>query len=175
MEPRCISLVGFMATGKTSVGRMLARKTGRPLIDIDETVERSAGRKIRDIFETEGESAFRALEREAIRRAVESPGAVITTGGGAVLDPDNVGRLKSAGWMIALTASAETIYRRARTKSHRPLLAGHADQLAEIRRLLGERAAHYAQADWSLSTDGKSPSRVAAEILSRLGLEASKP
>jgi shikimate kinase len=154
--PRVV-LTGFMATGKTEVGRRLARALGWPFIDTDKLVEASAGRSVRDIFATEGEATFRDLERQAVARACDVPEAVIATGGGALLDPDNRRRLAAAGPIICLTASPEDILTRTGNGMTRPLLAGAADReerLARIRALLAERAPAYAVATHTVDTHG---------------------
>ena len=109
---RNVVLIGFMGTGKSSVGKVLARKLGRVLIDTDAVVEERAGRKIRDIFEKEGESRFRVLEKEAVYFAATHTKAVITTGGGVVLNPENLAALRENGVIVALSASVEPIARR---------------------------------------------------------------
>src|SRR5262245_27042785 len=101
-----------MGTGKTEVGRRLARKLGRTFVDTDRLVETKAGRPVSAIFATEGEAHFRALEREAIAEACAIPDAVVATGGGALVDPGNRRRLAEAGPVVCLTASPEEILRR---------------------------------------------------------------
>lgn len=164
---RNIVLVGFMGTGKTSVGKVLGQRLKRPVMDIDRMIEEREGRKIAEIFEKEGEVHFRALEKEAVREAAASQGAVLTTGGGAVVDPENLARLKETGILVCLAASAETIYSRVKNSKHRPLLK-EGDVLGEIKRLLEARAPFYAQADYTLQTDGQSPVYVAKVILKKL-------
>ena len=158
-----------MGTGKTSVGKILARKLGLEFVDIDRRIEEKAGRKIREIFKTDGEAAFRALEKEEIRAAVPSAarGTVITTGGGAVLDPENWGVLRAAGLVVALTAAPETVYRRVRHSDDRPLLST-GDRLTQIRSLMEERRPYYERADVSVPTDGKTPAQVAALLVKEL-------
>lgn len=162
-----IVLVGFMGTGKTSVGKALAKKMGRPVIDIDRVIEEKEKRKIGDIFEKDGEPRFREIEKETIRAEALKEGAVITTGGGAVLDPQNVEALRNSGYVIALLASPETIFERVRNAKHRPLLNGK-DMLAEIKRLLTIREPHYRQSDYQFQTDGRTADQVADMILNAL-------
>jgi shikimate kinase len=153
-----------MGTGKSSVGRVLANRLERPLVDVDQRIEKQENKKIAEIFEKEGEAAFRSLEKRAIAEIAAMSGAVVTTGGGAVQDPENVEALRKNGWLIALSATPETIYERVRGSQHRPLLRV-ADPLAEIRRLLELRKPFYAGADFFFHTDGKKASEVAREIL----------
>jgi shikimate kinase len=110
--PRNIILVGFMASGKSRVGRILARHTGWPLVDADEEIVRQCGKPIPRIFEEEGEEAFRAVERSVIADLCGGSGRIIAAGGGAFVDPDNRRRLLASGLVFCLGARAETIHRR---------------------------------------------------------------
>jgi shikimate kinase len=166
---RNLVLIGFMGTGKTSVGKALARRLGRPLVDIDAAIEQAQKRKIREIFAAEGEAHFRRLESAAIREAAARSDSVITTGGGAVLDPENFRALRANGWIVALSARPETIHARVKDSHQRPLLAGGADMLGEIRRLLEARAPLYREADYFFDTDGKNPAQMAELILESVG------
>src|SRR5262245_962325 len=111
-----------MATGKTEVGRRLARLVDRPFMDIDALVEAAAGHSVAEIFAREGEPRFRSLERAAVERACEVPDAVIATGGGTLLDAENRRRLAAAGPIVCLTARPEAILRRVGDPGSRPLL-----------------------------------------------------
>ena len=134
-----VVLTGFMATGKTEVGRKLAALLGAPFVDTDALVESATGRRIADIFAKEGEPHFRALEREAVERACDVEGAVVATGGGTLLDPENRRRLAAAGPVVCLTATPDELLRRVGGGADRPLLAG-GDRGARIRELLAARA-----------------------------------
>src|SRR5438105_4579308 len=101
-----------MGTGKSSVGRILARRIKREFVDLDRYLEEKEQRRIREIFEKEGESYFRAAEKEAVMHWASKENKVITTGGGAVIDPDNFAALKQNGILITLLAKPETIYER---------------------------------------------------------------
>ena len=152
-----VILTGFMATGKTEVGRRLARRLGRPFVDIDGLVETAAGRSVADIFSSEGEARFRELERAAVMEACRMGEAVIATGGGTLLDPENRRRLAAAGPIVCLAAPPEEILRRIENPATRPLLAngkGPADRLTRIRALLAERAPVYALATHTVNTAG---------------------
>ena len=165
-------ITGFMATGKTEVGRRLARRLGRPFVDLDVLVEAAAGRSVKDIFAADGEAAFRALERAAVARACDVAGAVIATGGGTLLDPENRRRLAAAGPIICLSASPEEILRRVGDASSRPLLAngnGPEDRLTRIRGLLGQRAQAYAVATHQVDTSGLTPDEVVARVQAVVG------
>jgi shikimate kinase len=167
-----VIITGFMATGKTEVGRRLARRLGRPFVDVDGLVEAAAGRSVKDIFAADGEAVFRALERDAVARACDVAGAVIATGGGTLLDPENRRRLAAAGPVICLSASPEEILRRVGDASSRPLLAngkGPEDRLARIRGLLGERAQAYAVATHRVDTSGLTPDEVVTRVQALVG------
>ena len=162
-----IVLLGFMGTGKTSVGKILASKLGRRVIDIDHVIEVSEKKKIREIFEKEGETRFRGLEKEAVRVVARETGVVITTGGGVVLDPENIRALRQSGVLVELTATDETVFRRVKDSKHRPLL-GEGDLITQIRKLYESRRPLYGQSDYHFSTDGRTPSEVADEIFEKL-------
>jgi shikimate kinase len=152
-----VILTGFMATGKTEVGRRLARRLGRPFVDLDGLVEARAGKSVAEIFSAEGEERFRELERAAVKEACGVPDAVIATGGGTLVDLDNRRLLAAAGPIICLSAPAEEILRRVGDPASRPLLAsrnGGVDQLARIRALLDARAPIYALATHAVDTAG---------------------
>ena len=170
IKSKSVVLVGFMGTGKSSVGKILAKHMRRQLVDVDQYIEKKEKRKISDIFEKEGEAEFRRLEKEAIREISEIDGAVITTGGGAVLDPENLEALKKTGCLVALFASPETIFDRVKNSRHRPLLKAK-DVYGEIKRLLEIRKPYYEKADVCCQTDGRTPSEVAKVILEKLETE----
>ena len=162
-----VILTGFMATGKTEVGRRLARRLGRPFVDIDGLVETAAGRTVADIFAAEGEQRFRELERTAVAEACRVPDAVVATGGGTLLDPENRRRLAAAGPIVCLSAPAAEILRRVDDPKSRPLLAnGRADgdRLARIERLLADRAPIYALATHAVDTAGLSLDEVVERV-----------
>ena len=151
-----VILTGFMATGKSEVGRRLARRLGRPFVDLDKLVEAAAGKTVAAIFAAEGEARFRELERGAVEEACRVPDAVIATGGGTLLDAENRRRLASAGPIVCLSAAPEEIVRRIGNAASRPLLAdaNGGDRLARIRTLLAERAPVYALATHAVETGG---------------------
>ncbi len=159
-----IVLVGFMATGKSTVGRALAQRLSFSVVDTDDMIERKAGKPISQIFADDGEGAFRELEAETAREVANLSRHVIITGGGIVLRHSNMSALKQAGPVFCLTASPEEILRRTQGTSHRPLLQT-ADPLATIRELLATRAPFYAAADHTVETTGVPLGRVVARIL----------
>lgn len=158
-----IVLCGFMASGKTTVGRALAERLDRRFLDIDSLVEEESGMAVTEIFERDGETAFRELERAAIARYSGRSGLVIALGGGAVLDSRNTGAVRRNGVVYWLKVSPGDVVSRADTSGGRPLLPGG---IAEIGELLMSREEAYAlAADVIVETGGKSAAEVAREVL----------
>ncbi len=146
-----IVLVGFMGTGKTTIGRELARRLKRPFVDTDRLVESREKMKIAEIFRTRGEEHFRAMENAVIQDVARQEDQVIATGGGVMMNPENVSRLKETGVLVLLEAKPETIFERTEGDA-RPLLS-KGQRLDEICRLLESRRSGYAQADVRVQTD----------------------
>ena len=163
-----IILVGFMATGKSHVGRIISRLTGRRMTDLDEEIVRRARKPIHQIFSDEGEIVFRAMERHAAMTLCEGGNKVIAAGGGAFVQELTRQVLLENGIVFCLTATSETIHYRITRGSPsaavRPMLAG-GDPLERIRDLLDERAPAYAQAHHAVATDDRTPEQVADEVL----------
>ena len=159
-----IVLTGFMGTGKTSTGRVLARKLGTRFIDTDTLIEKEAGIQIWEIFEKFGEAHFRGLERQIVKKVTEEEGIVIAVGGGAIVNPANLADLKRHGIVVSLTASPEVILSRVEKNLDRPLLKVE-DKLGKIKELIAVRAPFYEKADITVDTDCKNPEQVADEIL----------
>lgn len=162
-----IVLVGFMGTGKTTVGQILARELNKQFIDVDSNIEASCGMPVSEIFKLRGESFFRQQERQTIKETLPRSGAVVATGGGAVLSSENVANLKSHGLMICLAASPECIVSRVGTDGTRPLL-NVPDKEAAVARLLQERASRYQVADFTVDTSALTPGEVAEKIIDLL-------
>ncbi|MGN8769430.1 shikimate kinase [Paenibacillus barengoltzii] len=158
-----IVLIGMMGTGKSTVGSLLAAKTGKTFVDLDQRIVREAGRSIPDIFAAEGEAYFRDLESAALRNTLQEQGIVLATGGGAVLREANRLAMRGGGLVVALQATADEILARVGEDPNRPLLAGGAKE--RITALLEERKELYAFAHLTVDTSGKSAEQVAAEIL----------
>lgn len=168
MRTRAIVLMGFMGTGKSEVGRRLAQRLGRAFVDTDQAVEERARKRVAAIFADDGEPAFRALERDAVRDAARRGGNVISVGGGAVLDPDNVRALRDAGVLVYLTARPEVILERVADPASRPLLGD--DPRAAVTRLLAERGPVYeAACDLTIDTSDRSADEVVEDIQQALG------
>lgn len=164
-----IILTGFMGTGKTAVGKRLAKRLGWRFADLDQLIEATAKMSIARIFAERGEVVFRRLERRCIRRLVRGRHQVIATGGGAFVDPTSRSQLRVSGPAICLTARAPVILSRVRrTIERRPLLAGHANPLQRIRTLLAQRARAYAQADVTIETSALAIDEVVEQIWEHL-------
>lgn len=159
-----IALVGFMGTGKSTVGQLVAGLLHFRFVDTDAMIEGMAGRKISDIFAAEGEARFRELERDVVARLETMDHAVIATGGGLVANPANLASLKRHALVVCLWATPETILKRVGHQNHRPLLRVD-DPLARIKSLLEERAPFYRQADVLLSSDFRRPKEVASHVV----------
>jgi shikimate kinase len=158
-----LALVGFMGTGKTSAGRLVAEHLHFEFLDTDEMIQALTGRTIPDIFATSGEPAFRALEREVVNDLATRKRTVISTGGGLPVNPDNLASLKTHALVVWLCASEEKIWERVRNQSHRPLLHDSNPQ-QKIHELLAARKPFYGQADVLINTDLRSAREVAQQI-----------
>jgi shikimate kinase len=156
-------LIGFMGTGKTTVGRKLAKKFGLKFVDTDHEIEKITGHKVTEIFKKFGEIRFRSEEKAAVRRIIREDNQVIATGGGVVLDPENVQMLKQNGITICLSAESEIIFQRVKHKKTRPLLQT-ANQLETINKLLAERHPYYQCAEFVLDTSERNLDQVVEEI-----------
>lgn len=143
---RNVVLIGFMGTGKTTVGQAVARQLGFEFVDTDRLIEERAALSIPEIFARFGEAGFRELERTVVEGLSERENTVIATGGGVGANPGHLASLKRHALVVCLWASPEVIWRRVRRHRHRPLLQVP-DPLARIRELLAERQPVYRQAD----------------------------
>ncbi|MDH4151030.1 MAG: shikimate kinase [Betaproteobacteria bacterium] len=159
-----IFLVGLMGAGKTSVGRMLAKRMGTDFYDTDVEVESATGVKIPVIFDIEGESGFRAREEKMIEKLTAMHGIVLATGGGAVLSPANRDRLKQHGLVIYLRAAPEDLWRRTRRDRNRPLLQTP-NPLEKLKELHAQRDPLYAEvADLIVDTGAQSVGNLTSQI-----------
>ena len=158
-----IVLIGFMGTGKTSIGRRLSSQLRMRYVDTDDVVELDSGRCISAIFAEDGEAAFREIESDAVCKVSTLHNHVISTGGGVVLKEANMVELKRNGIVFCLTATATEIYRRVGHQTHRPLLQTP-DPLANIQSMLTERQPYYAGADHTISTTGRSFGEISTHI-----------
>jgi shikimate kinase len=163
-----VFLIGPMGSGKTAVGRHLARALHLPFHDSDNEIERRTGVDIPYIFEKEGESGFRLREREAIEALTSLPGIVLATGGGAVVLPENRVRLAERGRVVYLSTSVAQQAERVRHGRNRPLIAA-GDTAERLSQLMDSRGPLYAGiADIIVSTDGRRVQAVADQVLREL-------
>lgn len=153
-KSRNLILIGFMGTGKTTIGKRVAKSLGFRFVDTDDLITRKAGKSINRIFQEEGEERFRELETEVLAERAAKSDQVISTGGGIVTQSRNREILAQAGFVVWLKASPETIYERVRRNRSRPLLKT-TDPQQTIANLLSERHPLYeACQDLSVTTDG---------------------
>lgn len=159
-----IVLMGFMGTGKTSVGKRLAAALNLELVDMDHVIEQRAGKPITRIFAEEGEPHFRTLERALVQELSARSGLVIACGGGVVLNPDNVRDYSRSGLVVCLTATPEVIFERTAKDRNRPLLEQQ-DRFKRIVDLLEKRKSLYAAIPHQIDTNHQTPAQVAETIL----------
>ena len=164
-----IALIGFMGTGKTAVGKILAQKLGKEFIDMDVLIEKKAGKSIADIFRDEGEIRFRELEIEATRELAGRKNLVIACGGGVVLNKINIDRLELACVIVCLTAAPSVILKRTSGGQERPLLLVKG-RVRQIEELLKYRRPYYERSgDIMINTSRISPEGVARKIIEKVG------
>ncbi len=162
-----IILTGFMGTGKSTIGRKLAERLGRTFVDTDQLIEDEAGCTIADIFAQRGEAAFRTDEERLVKKLAQEQGLIIATGGGLVMNPDNVTMLQTSGRIFCLTATPQEIYDRTKQQPQiRPLLQ-QPQPLQRITDLLQQRQAVYQQFS-QLDTSGKTVDDLVDELLTLL-------
>ncbi len=152
-----------MAVGKSAVGRNLAKRLRRRFVDLDRQIEKSEGMKVRDIFEQKGEDYFRQCEKRTLAQLLTEQDQVIATGGGVVLDDDNLALLREKSFVVCLSASTDTIVRRVGNGATRPLLKGP-NRRERIEELVQARQERYAQAHATINTDELTLSQVVDKI-----------
>ncbi|MCA1595073.1 MAG: shikimate kinase [Chloroflexi bacterium] len=162
--PRHLILVGPMGAGKSSVGRAAASLLRLPFIDTDQMVETATGREISAIFRDSGEEAFRRAETLALQRLLVLPDAVVATGGGAVMRPENWDYMTASGLVVRLVLSPEESHRRTSSDTARPLLRAE-DRLSRLHQLAEEREPFYALAHQSLNTESLSVHEAAQRLV----------
>ena len=158
-----------MGTGKSTVGQIVAEALRFEFIDTDAQIEKRAGKSIAQIFASEGEAIFRRLESELAQELGTRQRLVVSTGGGFLMNPENLVALQEHALVVCLWASPETIWHRVRHQTHRPLLQS-SDPLAKIGELLQERTAVYKKADTLITTELRSPREVAMHVLKQFNL-----
>jgi len=162
-----IYLVGFMGTGKTSVGRLLASEKKSSFVDLDELIELKEQRRIVDIFAKDGEPYFRKIEKKILKQVATQKKFVVACGGGIVLDKDNIKLMKKTGTLICLSAKSEEILKRVSQNTLRPILNVKKPK-ERIELLLKMRAPYYMQADKTIDTTCLSIKQVVSKILKML-------
>jgi len=161
-----VVLVGFMGSGKSTVGRMLAERTNRSFVDLDDDIAADAGRSISEIFADEGEAGFRQREAHSLRRALNKRDIIVAAGGGAPLPDENWRQMRDGNCVVSLMAEPAELARRLNGSNSRPLL--QPDVPSAIATLLPYRVGRYGAADLVIGTDGRKPLDVAYDIESRL-------
>jgi shikimate kinase len=162
LSKKNIILIGFMGTGKTTVGSALAQKMNWQHVDTDSLIEEKEG-SILEIFHKHGEAHYRQIEADCIRRVVLDQQLVITTGGGSVLLPENRIVLKQSGFVVLLTAAPETIIKRVREDESRPLLQGNLEE--RVHQLLRDRENAYKFADFTIDTTDLGVDEIVEKIM----------
>lgn len=170
-----------MGSGKTTLGKILAEKIGFEFIDIDEIIEKKTGKPIKDIFSNEGAVFFRDLEREALKETLNHTNAVVSLGGGTLLEEENLLDVKESGSLIHLSAKPSEIWSRIKDSEKKYLLQGRylneselEDIYLRISNLMQIRERGYNQADFSVETDNRIPEDLIADILKFLDLRDKK-
>lgn len=167
-----VSLIGMMGSGKSTIGKLLAEKTGMSFVDVDGIIEAERGMNVAEIFREFGEEEFRRLEKEALALLSGKDNLVISAGGGLAADEKNMTRLKELGPVIWLYASTEETLKRTAESGNRPLL--DVKQPAErLESLLKTREKHYCRADLRIDTTGRTPDEVTGDVFKFL--EENKP
>ena len=166
-------LIGYRCSGKTTIGKSIAKTIGWSFVDSDIWVIKACGKSIQDIIDTEGWNAFRRLEHSIIKQICTNDRQVVATGGGVVLDADNVKAIKNSGMVVWLDASAETIRKRMvedrNSKHFRPALTDRG-RIEEIEDMLSQRNPYYMSAsDFFIHTDDLPPGEITRRIIERLG------
>lgn len=165
--PRTVALVGLMGAGKSAIGKRLAQRLALPFIDADEEIERAAGCTVAEFFERFGEAEFRAGERRVIGRLLEGPPHVLSTGGGAYMDPETRALMRSKALTVWLRADLDVLYDRVRRRGHRPLLRqGEPREILE--RLMKQRYPIYAEADLVIESTAQPAERTTEEVIEAL-------
>ena len=159
-----VVLTGFMAVGKSTVGRRLALKLKRPFVDLDQAIESRERARVEEIFNRKGEAHFRQAEKEALKHILRQDGQVVATGGGAIADAKILHLVKQRSVLICLTAPAKVLLQRSGSDNQQPLLRGE-DRLKRIEELLNQRETVYSQSDLSIDTENLSPNQVVARII----------
>jgi shikimate kinase len=165
--PLTVALVGLMGAGKSAIGKRLAQRLGLPFVDADEEIERAAGCSIAEFFERFGEQEFRAGERRVISRLLDGAPHVLSTGGGAYMDPETRAMLRAKAVTVWLRADLDVLYERVKRRGHRPLLK-QGDPREVLGRLIQQRHPVYAEADIVVESTAQPAERTTEEVIAAL-------
>ncbi|MBO6688357.1 MAG: shikimate kinase [Alphaproteobacteria bacterium] len=171
---RTVALVGLMGAGKSTVGRRLASKLGRPFVDSDDEIEKAAGLSVSDIFALHGEEEFRRVERKVLQRLLDGPPQVLATGGGAYLNDVTRDLMRKHAITIWLNADLETLWKRVSRRNHRPLLR-RPDAKEVLSNLFDERRPIYELADLTVPSVDGPHSKTVTSIIKALETWTPKP
>jgi len=174
LERRSVVLIGMMGAGKSSIGRRLAARLGIPFVDADAEIEKAAGMTVPEIFAIHGEPYFRAGEARVIARLLESGPQVLSTGGGAFMNPETRATIRAKGISVWLRATLEVLSRRIKRRTDRPLLKT-SDPVATLKRLIEERYPVYAEADLTVESREVPHDTIVDEILAGLRSRVQLP
>ncbi|MBL0899476.1 MAG: shikimate kinase [Reyranella sp.] len=162
--PRTVALVGLMGAGKSAIGKRLALRLGLPFVDADDEIERAAGCSIAEFFEKYGEQEFRAGERRVIARLLDQTPHVLSTGGGAYMDPETRALMRAKALTIWLRAELDVLFERVRKRAHRPLLR-QGDPREILDRLMQQRYPIYAEADIVVDSTAQPADRTTEQVI----------
>ena len=169
-----LALIGFMGTGKTTVGRIVAGQLHYDFVDTDDLIEKQAGKSVSRIFAEEGEPAFRERERQVVTELAQCQRTIIATGGGLGANPANIAALKQHALVVCLWSTVDGIYSRVRSQGHRPLLQGP-NPLERMRELLLAREPFYKLADVLIGTEFRSIREVAEHVIHQFHHARKRP
>lgn len=185
IKKNLVFLTGFMASGKSTIGPILANTIGWNFCDLDKLIEKHSGKSIKKIFEENGEKYFRELEKKTLQEVLNFKDYIIALGGGTITDKDNLELIKSSGFLIYLETSAEEAYRRLKFKRDRPVLLfedsvelSKTEFIKKINELFEKRKKYYNQADIKINTDdihvGRTVDKLASIIIKEMEIENYK-
>jgi len=166
-----ISLIGFMGSGKSTIGKVIAENLNYLFIDIDKIIEYINGLSVNEIFKNYGESYFRITENEIISKAYYNKNCVFACGGGAFNNEENIKIIRQNSYVVYLAIAEEEAYERLKDKKDRPLLLVDGDLRQRIKDIMGQRLDVYSNnCDLKIDTQGKPPSAIKDEIMAYLNL-----
>ena len=165
--PRTVALVGLMGAGKSAIGKRLAARLGLPFVDADDEIEHAAGCTIAEFFEKYGEAEFRAGERRVIARLLDEPPHVLSTGGGAYMDPETRALMRAKAITVWLRADLDVLFDRVRKRTHRPLLR-QGDPREILANLMKQRYPIYAEANIVVDSTAQPADRTTEQTIAAL-------